>query len=131
MPKSNDSVLVTGAGDYKIRVHDVTISDTLLVCDCLKGRVKRIATTSTLPFFFWSASEDGFIMQYDLRQPHKCKSNTQRNVLINLTNHLGRFVEAKCVSVNSRRLELIAVGANDAYVRMYDRRMIKLSNVSK
>lgn len=129
MPKSNDSIIVTGAGDYKIRVHDISASDMLLVCNCHFGRVKRVATAPSVPFLFWSASEDGLIIQYDLRVPHSCKSNDQKTVLVNLSNHSGRFVEAKCINVNPRRPELIAVGANDPYVRMYDRRMIKLSNV--
>ncbi|XP_058802060.1 WD and tetratricopeptide repeats protein 1-like [Phymastichus coffea] len=128
LPNSNDSILVTGAGDYKIRVHDISISDILLVCNCHYGRVKRFGTAPGVPFLFWSASEDGLIMQYDIRVPHSCKSNVQKNVLINLSNHTGRFTEAKCINVNPRRPELIAVGASDAYIRMYDRRMIKLSN---
>jgi WD and tetratricopeptide repeat-containing protein 1 len=129
MPKSNDSILVTGAGDFKIRVHDIAISDTLLVCNCHFGRVKRVATVPSVPFLFWSAAEDGLIIQHDLRQPHSCKSGDQRRLLVNLSNHMSGFVEAKCISINPRRPELLAVGANDAYVRMYDRRMIKLSHV--
>ncbi|KAL7296636.1 hypothetical protein TKK_0010055 [Trichogramma kaykai] len=128
MPKSNDSILVTGAGDYKIRVHNISSSDTMLICTCHLGRVKRCATAPGVPFLFWSASEDGIIMQYDLRLPHSCKNTDQRTVLVSLANHTGCFIEAKCVNVNPRRPELIAVGANDAYVRMYDRRMIKLSS---
>lgn len=130
MPKSNDTVLVTGAGDYKVRVHDISLSDVVLVCNCHFGRVKRIATAQTLPFVFWSASEDGIIRQYDLRSPHSCKTYEQKTVLVNLSNHTGRFVEAKCIAVNPRRPELVAVGANDPYIRMYDRRMIKLSLVT-
>ncbi|XP_011500985.1 PREDICTED: WD and tetratricopeptide repeats protein 1-like [Ceratosolen solmsi marchali] len=129
MPKSNDSILVTGAGDFKIRVHDIAISDTLLVCNCHFGRVKRVATVPNLPFLFWSAAEDGLIIQHDLRQPHSCKSGDQRRLLVNLSNHMNGIVEAKCISINPRRPELVAVGANDAYVRMYDRRMIKPSHI--
>lgn len=127
MPKSNDGVLVTGAGDYCVRVHDVTASDTILACSCHAGRVKRIATAPGIPFMFWTAGEDGLIMQYDTRIPHICASHEREGVLINLVNHLGRFAEAKCIALNARRPELIAVGANDAFVRMYDRRMIKPS----
>ncbi|XP_046426357.1 WD and tetratricopeptide repeats protein 1-like [Neodiprion fabricii] len=127
MPKSNDGILVTGAGDCCIRVHDITVSDTILVCSCHKGRVKRIATAPSVPFMFWTAGEDGLILQYDTRVPHSCTSQDRRAVLINLVNHLGRLAEAKCITINARRPELIAIGANDAYVRMYDRRMIKPS----
>ena len=36
----------------------------------------------------------------------------------------GRGAEVKCVTVCPSRTELVAVGANDPYVRVYDRRMI-------
>lgn len=39
--------------------------------------------------------------------------------------------EAKCVTVNPRRPEQLAVGANDAYARVFDRRMIKLMQVKR
>jgi hypothetical protein len=64
--------------------------------------------------------------QHDLRTSHRC---TSANVLVNLLNHLGRYAEAKCVSVNPRRPYQLAVGANDLYVRLYDTRMIKLSKM--
>lgn len=131
MPKSNDSTIVSGAGDFKIRVHDVLNSrgagpncDTTMVCSCHTGRVKRLAVAPSTPFMFWSAAEDGLIMQFDLRMPHHC-TNGNSNVLINLINHLGRSAEAKCVAINPLRPELLAVGANDPYVRLYDRRMIQ------
>ncbi|XP_015609813.1 WD and tetratricopeptide repeats protein 1 [Cephus cinctus] len=129
MPKSNDSILVSGAADCRIRVHDLVRSDTILACNCHTGRVKRIATAPSVPFLFWSAAEDGLILQYDIRVPHNCNANDRKSVLVNLSNHLGRYAEAKCISINPRRPELIAVGANDAYIRMYDRRMIKLASL--
>lgn len=65
-----------------------------------------------------------YFRQFDLRAPHQC-SNVCSNVLVNLVNHLGRSAEAKCIAINPVNPDLIAVGANDPYVRMYDRRMIK------
>ncbi|XP_043265307.1 WD and tetratricopeptide repeats protein 1-like isoform X2 [Colletes gigas] len=129
MPKSNDSILVSGAGDSEVRVRDLTLLEPILICNCHYGRVKRIATASTVPFLFWSAAEDGLILQHDIRTPHTCKNNECSTALINLVNHLGRYAEGKCISVNPKKPELIAIGANDAYIRMYDRRMIKLSQV--
>lgn len=43
---------------------------------------------------------------------------------------MGPNAEAKCVAVNQRRSELLAVGANDVYARVYDRRMLTLGQVS-
>nr|KAG5706868.1 hypothetical protein BaRGS_004203 [Batillaria attramentaria] len=63
------------------------------------------------------------IGQFDLRCPEVNPSNPS-NILINLNAHMGDYAEAKCVAVNSLRPELMAVGANDPYVRVYDRRML-------
>ncbi|XP_046570882.1 WD and tetratricopeptide repeats protein 1-like isoform X1 [Haliotis rubra] len=123
LPNCNDSIVVTGAADCKIRVHDLNLKDTTQVFSCHAGRVKRIATAPNVPFMFWSAAEDGTVMQFDLRSPESSQNNP-RNVLINLLAHMGEYAEAKCISINQLRPELIAVGANDPYVRVYDRRML-------
>lgn len=51
--------------------------------------------------------------------------------LIDLQHHIGSNAEAKCVAINPRRPEQLAVGASDAYARVYDRRMIKLIRVNQ
>ncbi|KAF8785368.1 WD and tetratricopeptide repeats protein 1 like protein [Argiope bruennichi] len=124
LPHSSDTTIVSGAADFRIRVHDVISKETTMSCSCHGGRVKRLAIAPNAPSMFWSAAEDGIVMQYDLRVPHQC-SNICNNVLINLVYHLGRNAEAKCIAINPLRPELLAVGANDPYVRLYDRRMIK------
>lgn len=128
LPNSGDSVLVSGAADCKIRVHDTNAAETTMACSCHVGRIKRLAVAPNVPFMFWSAAEDGIIMQYDLRVPHQC-SNVCNNVLINLTYHIGRIAEAKCIAINPLKPEMLAVGANDPYVRLYDRRMISPSTI--
>ena len=62
LPNSNESILVSGAADCKIRVHELNSSETTQVFSCHAGRVKRLATAPNLPFMFWSAAEDGTIM---------------------------------------------------------------------
>jgi len=42
---------------------------------------------------------------------------------------MGVGAEAKCLAINPTRPELLAVGANDPYVRLYDRRMITTTAV--
>jgi hypothetical protein len=59
-----------------------------------------------------------------LRDPESCKSDRPNSVLINLNEHVGSHAEVKCLSINPLRPELLAVGANDPYVRLYDRRML-------
>lgn len=128
MPKPYDDILVSGAGDCRIRMHNVKTAEPTFVCKCHKQRIKRIATVPSVPFLFWSVGEDGLVLQYDVRMPHVCRTNDQ-SVLVNLIYHMGHGAEGKCIAANPRKPELIAIGANDAYIRMYDRRMIKLSQV--
>ncbi|XP_054163178.1 WD and tetratricopeptide repeats protein 1-like [Oppia nitens] len=128
MPKSNDNIVCSGAADCKVRVHDMKASETILACDCHMGRVKRLAVAPDVPHIFWSAAEDGLVLQYDLREKHRCFS-VCNNVLINLMNYNGPNAEVKCVAINPIRTELIAIGANDAFVRLYDRRMISLQSI--
>lgn len=123
LPNSNDSILVSGAADCKIHVHDLNQREMTHEFGCHSGRVKRLAVAPNVPFMFWSAAEDGAIMQHDLRTPETSKTNP-KNVLINLNAHMGGNAEAKCLAINPVRPEQIAVGANDPYIRLYDRRVL-------
>lgn len=59
-----------------------------------------------------------------MREPHECP--TQSKVLIDLSFKS----EIKCITVNPTQSHYIAIGANDCFVRLYDRRMIKVSMVN-
>lgn len=65
-----------------------------------------------------------------MRAPELCKTDRPQNVLINLNEHVGPHAEAKCLSINPVRPELLAVGANDPYVRLYDRRMLHCRGIT-
>lgn len=56
--------------------------------------------------------------QYDLREPHTCTH--QSSVLVNLSYGY----EVKCIAVNPTKPHYIAVGCDDCFVRLYDRRMV-------
>lgn len=125
LPKTNDQQIVTGAADYCMYAFDLNnTDDPIFKCRCHQSRVKRIACAPELPSTFFSSSEDGCIFQIDLREPHVCHSD-DKILLIDLKNH-QEYVEAKCIAVNPRRPEFLAVGGSDAFARVYDRRMIKL-----
>uniref|UniRef100_A0A8C5GA78 WD and tetratricopeptide repeats protein 1 n=1 Tax=Gouania willdenowi TaxID=441366 RepID=A0A8C5GA78_GOUWI len=119
LPHSGDRILVTGAADTKVHVHDLTVKETIHMFSDHTNRVKRIATAPMWPNTFWSAAEDGIIRQYDLRENSK-----HSEVLIDLTEFCGQLVEAKCLAVNPRDNNYLAVGANGPFVRLYDIRMI-------
>lgn len=76
-------------------------------------------------FYSRSAGEDGCVLQLDHREKHVCRSTSNSVSLINLTAYIDPNAEAKCIAVNPIRTEYIAVGANDPYARIYDRRMLK------
>lgn len=124
LPESDDHLLATGAADAKVTVVDVEQKETVNVFSCHIGRVKRLAVAPGLPAVFWSAGEDGRILQFDLRAPELNSAQNPRNVLIDLTTLLGYGAEAKCLAINPCRPEQLAVGANDPYVRLFDRRML-------
>ncbi|CAG00028.1 unnamed protein product [Tetraodon nigroviridis] len=125
LPHSGDRILITGAADTKVHVHDLSVKETIHMFSDHTNRVKRIATAPMWPHTFWSAAEDGTIrwdpgeQQYDLRE-----SSKRSEVFIDLTEFCGQLVEAKCLAVNPRDNNYLAVGANGPFVRLYDIRMI-------
>lgn len=123
VPHTNNSKIASGAADCKVRVTDVVEEKEVFSCKCHRSRIKRLATSQQIPSLFWSSSEDGLILEYDLRSPHTC-SGVPSNCLINLCTHMGFTAEAKCIAINPLRSELIAVGTNDPFIRLFDRRMI-------
>ncbi|KAI4458640.1 wd repeat domain-containing family [Holotrichia oblita] len=119
----DESLIATGAGDCRVLVRsidDTRTSAPHITCKCHRGRVKRLAKAPDQPLLFWSASEDGLVIQYDLREPHECM--VKSTIFIELAD-----VDLKCISINPTKPHLVAVGANDCYVRLYDRRMVRTS----
>ncbi|KAL5285981.1 WDTC1 family protein [Megaselia abdita] len=123
LPNSNNTLIATAAADKYIYVTDVNKKSSIWNCSCHTERVKRLATAPDNPFIFWSAGEDGFVFQFDIRESHSSSHN--KTTIVNLSDQCLPGGEAKCIAVNPRRSEFIAVGANDVYARLYDRRMIK------
>jgi WD and tetratricopeptide repeats protein 1 len=67
-----------------------------------------------------------------MRMSHECPNDKSKITLVSIYGHLGKTIEAKCLDINQLKTEQLAVGANDQYVRLYDRRMIRsLSSFSE
>lgn len=133
LPRIGDRIIATAAADAKVQIHTVETKETTQVYKCHIGRVKRLATAPDTPYMLWSASEDGTIRQFDLRQPHTCNTSSKncKNVLINLNIYVGAMAEAKCLAINPLQPELLAVGCNDPFVRLYDHRMLSSHSFSE
>lgn len=125
MPNSSDTLVATGASDCKVKVTNIYQGESLLDCSsCHIDRVKRLAVHPSEPHLIWSAAEDGLILEYDIRQKHVCNSSKPSNLLIDLRS-ISDLLQAKCLAVNPIRSEMLAVGSNDIYNRLFDRRFIK------
>lgn len=57
-----------------------------------------------------------------MRESHECTIKSKVFIDLSYTSEL------KCIAVNPTKPQYIAVGANDCYVRLYDRRMVKTTN---
>jgi len=121
LPGSEDGQLASGAGDCRVCLADVEAGAVTRSVMGHQGRVKRLAVAGDVPGVIWSGGEDGLVRQWDTREKWTADS---ANVLINLTNQAGRSAEVKCLAICPSRPELVAVGANDPYVRVYDRRSV-------
>lgn len=128
LPGSSDNVLLSCAADSTVRMHDVNYADTVKVFPCHVNRAKRLAVSLDSPSIFWSAGEDGLILQYDLREPSRCDSHHCYNILINLNVYMAS-AEAKSIACNPVRPHYLAVGASDCFTRLYDRRMLRLQTL--
>ena len=116
-------LLASGAGDCRICLLDINSSKVVRTVMGHTGRVKRLAVAGDNPGLIWSGSEDGTVRQWDSREKWS-EGNSAQNALINLNTQVGRGTEVKCISICPSRTELLAVGGNDPYVRVYDRRML-------
>ena len=123
-PNSNESLVGSAAADRDIYVYDVNKNACIHELHAHHGRVKRLETCQDSPTLIWSCGEDGFILQHDIR----CDPSSTTSLLLNYPNSKlksSKYLEAKCIAINPLRSEQLAVGANDPYARVYDRRMLR------
>ncbi|CAI4230031.1 unnamed protein product [Auanema sp. JU1783] len=111
VPCGEDRIIASGAGDHLVKLHDINSDEVLNTWSC-KGRVKRMATAQDEPYLFWSSSEDGNIRQYDVR------TNNEEEII-----QTGA-VPIKSFAVCQGRTELIAVGSEEHFTPLYDRRQL-------
>jgi hypothetical protein len=100
------------------------------MCFCLKHALRLFPPAQEVevapgePHLFWSAAEDGQVRQYDTRCGNQ-KTMASPNALINLPLGPQRApTQAKSIDINPAAPHLLAVGASDPYVRIFDRRSL-------
>ncbi|KAK8696599.1 hypothetical protein V6N13_001732 [Hibiscus sabdariffa] len=147
IPETSDELVASGAGDAEVRLFNLSRLNGRVLNDgtatpsalyqCHTRRVKKLAVEVGNPNVVWSASEDGTLRQHDFREGTSCPpagSSHQecRNVLLDLRCGAKRSLAdppkhtlaLKSCDISSTRPHLLLVGGNDAFARLYDRRML-------
>ena len=125
-----DTKVVTGGMDHEVRLHDVERIDIQSKAYyCHHDRVKSVTSDPNNPFLFWSAGEDGTIRQFDTRTPHDCEPRTtgNNNTRLECNNAICEedSLEYKSFSLNPMNTNYCITGCSDAFLRLYDRRVLK------
>ncbi|XP_058753569.1 uncharacterized protein LOC131626751 [Vicia villosa] len=121
MPFSDDSRIVTSAGDGQVRLgllqEDGRVITTMLGKH--DGSVYKLAVEPGSPHIFYSCGEDGFIQHFDLRSSSAtklfCCSSTVGN-----KKQPPRKIGLNSIVIDSRIPYYFAVGGSDEYARVYD-----------
>jgi nuclear receptor interaction protein len=156
MPNSNDSKLVTCAGDNEVRVFDIqrssqssgtrtdltTHSTNAKVFRSHSSAVKRIVTEAS-PYYFLTCSEDGEVRQWDIRQPESAypgKSPFIRRVGASLAHsevppplisYAPYNIELWTISCSPSQPHYIALGGTHLHCFLHDRRMLGRNKLSE
>eukprot|EP00775_Hariotina_reticulata_P005038 gene5038-5280_t len=119
--EGNQPVLATCAGDGEVRLHDLTTSRPT-VFRHHSSRVKKMVTEPGNPHLLITCSEDGSVHQLDVRQSSGTAAQPRHSQLLQLARN-GVKLEINSISAPTQKPWLLAVGASDATLRVYDRRM--------
>ncbi|KAI8380899.1 WD40-repeat-containing domain protein [Radiomyces spectabilis] len=154
MPKTNDHIIVSAAGDSEVRVFDLNAEDMhrpMHIYTCHDDRVKRIAIDDNNPYEFLTCSEDGTIRQFDLREPHICTPHNSRSFLTAtqrpsreypsqrregvregcsepLVDYSRYGIDINTISLNKIHPQYFAIAGMDDYIYLHDRRMVSGRN---
>lgn len=56
-----------------------------------------------------------------MREPHECPAKSTVFVDLSYTS------EVKCIAINPTKPHYVAIGVDDCFIRVYDRRMVRTS----
>ena len=119
-------LIATCAMDGEVRIHDIKHNTSLATADASyshHGFARQLATAKREGSMLWSIADDGIVAQWDHREqaaypiislPYNSAASSATSLL-----------EGRSVAANPSRPHLLAVAASDAFVRVYDRRMLK------
>lgn len=121
MPFTDDSRVVTSAGDGQVRLglvqEDGRVNTTMLGKH--QGSVYKLAVEPGSPHIFYSCGEDGFIQHFDLRSNSATKLFCCSSTKGNKKQPPGK-IGLNSIVIDSRIPYYFAVGGSDKYARVYD-----------
>eukprot|EP00871_Galdieria_phlegrea_P004301 jgi/Galph1/4872/GphlegSOOS_G3562.1 len=140
MPLTDDSVVVSCAADSQVRVSNLA-KQTVRPINCHTDRVKKFVTEPDSPNIVISASEDGTVRCFDLRERQKCRNTRNSScshVLVDLrptrkssfsrtpnsvSAIMAKRVEFFSLALNPTQPWYFVTAGSDPFVRLWDRRM--------
>ncbi|OQR94054.1 hypothetical protein THRCLA_08261 [Thraustotheca clavata] len=134
VPGTNDHIVASAGMDCEVRLHYAPFRlDGSKFLASHRGRVKDLATSPMVPHVFWSAGEDGVVRQFDVRALDDPRNDINaRNVLIDLgkaSSTSTRRLRAMGMSMHPLDSTKMAIACGDHYIRLFDRRMLRLGRV--
>jgi WD40 repeat protein len=141
-PHCNNSRLLSCAGDARVKVFDISRTDSLRAVQhkgqawnefsngsallhqfrCHTDRVKRISTEDS-PDCFLTVSEDATVRQFDLREKHICDVPARVACPVPLADYSSQGISLYTLSVSKLRPELFVCGGTSSFAYLHDRRM--------
>ncbi|XP_063931432.1 DDB1- and CUL4-associated factor 6-like isoform X2 [Zophobas morio] len=126
----NNNYLGSCAADRKVIIYDIAEQRVVHSCQEHEDRVKMLEVLPRDSRSLISCSEDGTVLHIDYRsQDVKTLVNLRKTYNTNLNcGNIWRtsvLTEVKCININKSDPNYLAVGSNDAVVRVYDRRFIR------
>ena len=135
-----DHAIVSAGMDMDVRVCNVDTQQCMHVFRCHPNRVKELCVDPTNDNVFLTSGEDGSCRQFDLRDPHQCEASARRRGRMFLMSSASSTspcsnalvanpeLPLKCVDINPVQPHFFLLSADDQFIRVYDRRMIRMGN---
>jgi len=89
---------------------------------CHESRVKQLVTDPSCPCVFLTASEDGTVRQFDIRESHSCSRGCS-NVVVDRTCSNAQMPMVRCLALSPDSTYL-AIGERMVPISIFDRRQL-------
>ncbi|KAK9453552.1 WD40-repeat-containing domain protein [Dipodascopsis uninucleata] len=123
MPQTNNSVVVTAAGDGEVRVFDLQNGSAKRreIYRCFRDQVKRIVPDGNSPHVFLACSEDGDVRQIDMRLP---LYGSYEEAPAPLISYHPYQISLNALTMAPSQPQYIVIGGSHPSLFLHDRRFL-------